>query len=126
MIGVGLPLGTAVAVNVVVKVRVALAVGVIVAVFVLVAVRVKVGVLVFVGVKVADAVGVFVLVKVFVGVRVFVIVGVAGERVITAPFNGAPVKFTAPVPLVPDRSAAFRIAVWKVPLALPVKLSTTR
>ena len=126
MIGVGFPLGGAVAVKIGVKVRVALAVGVIVAVLVNVAVRVKVGVLVFVGVKVAVAVGVFVLVKVFVGVRVFVTVDVADDRVTTAPFNGAPLKFTGPVPLVPDKSVELRIVVWKVPLAPPVKLSTTR
>lgn len=103
-----------------------LAVGVIVAVLVNVAVRVKVGVLVFVDVKVAVAVGVFVLVEVIVGVRVWVAVEVANDRVITAPFNGAPLKFTAPVPLVPERSVGLRIVVWKVPLAPPVKLSTTK
>jgi hypothetical protein len=121
-----LPFGSAVAVNTGVKVLVALAVGVIVGVEVEEDVVVKVGVFVFVAVKVAVTVGVFVLVKVDVGVRVSVTVEVADDKVIVAPFNGAPLKFTGPVPLVPVRSVALRIVVWKVPFALPVKLSTTR
>jgi len=121
-----LPFGVAVAVKIGVKVLVALAVGVMVGVPVFVTVGVKLGVLVFVAVKVEVAAGVLVLVKVAVGVKVFVIVEVADDRVMVAPFKGAPLKFTGPVPLDPDKSVGLRIVDWKVPFATPVKLSTTR
>ena len=35
-------------------------------------------------------------------------------------------KFTTPVPFDPDRSVTLAICVWKLPFALPEKLSTTR
>jgi len=123
---VGFPAGLAVAVNTAVLVFVALAVGVIVAVFVEEAVGVKLGVFVFVAVKVDVLTAVAVLVKVFVGVGVFVTVEVAPETVTTAPFNGVPLKFTGPVPFVPTKSVIAAIDAWKVPFALPVKLSSTR
>ena len=109
-----------------VKVLVALLVAVTVAVGVELGVFVKVGVLVFVGVKLLVTLGVKLLVGLFVGVRVFVTVAVAADRVNTAPVKGAPLKFTGPVPFVPERSVTFVIWVWKVPFAVPVKLSTTR
>jgi len=119
-------LGVAVAVKTGVKVLVALAVGVIVAVAVEEDVDVALGVFVEVRVKLEVAVGVAVLVKVFVGVIVFVTVDVAADTVNTAPFNGAPLKLTGPVPLAPVRSVIFAIPVWNVPLAAPVKESATR
>ena len=63
-----------------------------------------------------------------VGVMVGLLVGVkvAEPMVITAPFKGAPEKLTAPVALDPVRSVTFTILDWKVPLALPEKLSATK
>jgi hypothetical protein len=126
MIGVGFPVGLAVAVNTAVLVFVALAVDVMIGVAVEEAVVVKLGVFVFVAVKLEVAVGVLVDVNVAVGVGVFVTVEVAPETVTTAPFNGAPLKLTGPVPFVPTKSVTLAIDAWKVPFALPVKLSSTR
>jgi len=59
-------------------------------------------------------------------VGLFVTVAVAEDTVTTAPFKGAPLKFTGPVPLAPDRFVTFMMPVWKAPLAVAEKLSTTR